>query len=44
MRRDEPAGRGDRTDRTHDLDFFTGTPGSVETARDEFETAARERG
>jgi predicted nucleotidyltransferase component of viral defense system len=29
---------------THDLDFFTGTPGSVESVRDEFEVAAKERG
>lgn len=29
---------------THDLDFFTGTPGSVESARGEFEAAAQERG
>ncbi|HEY5135429.1 MAG TPA: nucleotidyl transferase AbiEii/AbiGii toxin family protein [Candidatus Nanopelagicales bacterium] len=29
---------------THDLDFFTGTPGSVQSARDELEAAAQERG
>lgn len=29
---------------THDLDFFTGTPGLVEWVRNEFEAAAAERG
>jgi len=29
---------------THDLDFFTATPGSVEAVRKEFTTAAQERG
>jgi hypothetical protein len=29
---------------TQDLDFFTNTPGSVESARDEFEAAAKDRG
>ena len=29
---------------THDLDFFTDTPGSVQSARNEFEAAAQERG
>ena len=29
---------------THDLDFFTGTPGSVESALGEFELAAQARG
>jgi hypothetical protein len=29
---------------THDLDFFTGTTGSVETVRNEFGAAAREGG
>ena len=29
---------------THDLDFFTGTAGSVESARAEFEAAAQARG
>jgi hypothetical protein len=29
---------------THDLDFFTATPGSVESVRNEFKAAAQERG
>jgi len=29
---------------THDLDFFTATPGSVESVRKEFKAAAQERG
>jgi hypothetical protein len=29
---------------TNDLDLFTGTPGAVHSARDEFEAAAQERG
>jgi len=29
---------------THDLDFFTATPGSVESVRSEFKAAAQEHG
>ena len=29
---------------THDLDFFTATPGSVESVRKQFNSAAQERG
>jgi len=29
---------------THDLDFFTATPGSVESVRSEFKAAVQEHG